>query len=332
MLTYIHLFLACVMMGLSLANAHEGHDQESDQSEPVILAEPIDNRVAIPSAPVNGIQVVTPELFVPAQSERQFCWYYSLSNKEALNVIETVPFQGKGGHHMIGMITTETTAQIPDGTVEDCTKGESRMGRPFLALLFPNNAKGGFSAPAGYAAVLKPGARLVFQFHYHNHSSAPMLVRDVMNIVLAKPGSRLSPMAPWLTATADFKIPARAAKYTVQYECPASQDMNIYLASGHMHEHASNVVIEIGKAGRYEEVVRAENIKPYEAASAGIRFWPVDKPYKVAKGDMLRTTCTWNNTEDHDLSYPEEMCATFFFHLSGADPVACVGQAKVLTP
>jgi hypothetical protein len=288
--------------------------------------EPIDNRVRIPAAPENGIQVVTAEITLAAHEDKQFCWYYTMPNDVAVNVIKTTPYQGFGGHHMLALVTNETQEQRPDGTLVDCTMGDSRAGASFLPLLFPNGPDGGFAAPQGYAAVLPAHVRLVFQFHYHNHNDQPIIVRDVMNIEYARAGDAPKPMATWTTATADFRIPANSV-YTKQYSCPIAKDMDIYIASGHVHERATNILIEIGNdTAGYSEFIRADNIDPYLSGSAGIRFWDPANPFKLRAGDKIRVTCTWNNTLDHDLVYPEEMCGTFAFHLSGAEPLSCLGN------
>lgn len=198
-----------------------------------------------------------------------------------------------------------------------------------LLILFPNKQGGGFKAPEGYAVIIPPKARMVFQFHYHNHyHDKELLVRDVMNIEFVEANTQTKPMAPFLSATVDFKIPAKSV-HTVQYECSPKKDLDLYMGAGHMHEHAKNVLIEFGSNGSYQEIIRADNIKPEEAASAGIRIWPTANPLKLKATDNLRVTCTWENLETKDLTYPEEMCGTFFFHLSGATPLVCGGSSKV---
>jgi hypothetical protein len=49
----------------------------------------------------------------------------------------------------------------------------------------------------------------------------------------------------------------------------------------------------------------------------------VQNPKPLHTGQVLRTTCAWNNTTDHELKFPEEMCATFGLVAGTKQPVVC---------
>lgn len=55
--------------------------------------------------------------------------------------------------------------------------------------------------------------------------------------------------------------------------------------------------------------------------------WKIDAPLTLAKGDRLRTYCSWDNTTNAALSFPGEMCfgVGFFLSTSASSPVCTNG-------
>jgi len=46
---------------------------------------------------------------------------------------------------------------------------------------------------------------------------------------------------------------------------------------------------------------------------------PLAEPIVLPAGTELQETCSWNNTTNRDLGFPDEMCAFFAFHLDSVD-------------
>jgi len=51
-------------------------------------------------------------------------------------------------------------------------------------------------------------------------------------------------------------------------------------------------------------------------------FWP-DPPIRLAQGDRMRISCTWHNTDDHDVAFgpktTDEMCFILGFYYREGD-------------
>ena len=48
-----------------------------------------------------------------------------------------------------------------------------------------------------------------------------------------------------------------------------------------------------------------------------------DGSFQVSAGDSFTTSCTWDNTTDEPLGFPEEMCVTFGFAYESKIPLIC---------
>lgn len=303
-------------MLLSLATACGGTEMTDS------AAERVDRRVAVPAAPERGLQVMLPEMVWEASSEKQLCWFTTLPITEPVLVQGFQPFQGAGGHHVIVFSTHE---DVPDGAVEDCTDG-TRM--KYWQLVFtPVEAATGVKLPEGYAIEVQPGTKLVFQVHYINPTAKQALVRDVVNLTYHAPSPNIVKVAPFATGVVDYVIPPRTP-FTAKYECPVSEDMNVFMAFGHMHENGSSIVAQVGKAGRPDTMSDVYRVDRWEAQfrdTPPLARWPFESPLRLGRDDVLRVACTWQTDEDQPLGFPQEMCAAVLWFYPAARAITCTG-------
>src|SRR5207248_1341275 len=82
----------------------------------------LDERVAIPAKPANGVQLVMPEETLAAGGDKMFCWVGDYSAPQDELIVQADGLQGKAGHHIFIF-----TSVIPRkaGDVFDCTSNES---------------------------------------------------------------------------------------------------------------------------------------------------------------------------------------------------------------
>ena len=50
---------------------------------------------------------------------------------------------------------------------------------------------------------------------------------------------------------------------------------------------------------------------------------PIAQPVELRAGDVITTRCTWKNTTDRRLLFPEEMCAAFGYILGDQPELGC---------
>ena len=276
----------------------------------------VDNRVEIPAPPANGVQFVLPEMDYAPYTDEMRCVYMK-SPAEDVWVTAMEPFQNNG-HHLVAF-TAETSQ--PDGTIQDCTD-PINMGswRPLSPALER------FELPDGFATLVPANTQLIFQVHYINYGSEPMVVRDVYHFEFAA-GANPTPASSWASGTIDYAIPPNA-EYTLRYGCDVPFDMNGFLLFGHMHEWGSKYSIDLIRQGAQAEILY--DIPEWTAEmrdTPPVLEWDTADPLALAVGDRLEISCTWQNNTSDTLFFPTEMCASVMWYYPGNQPLICAGEA-----
>jgi hypothetical protein len=277
-------------------------------------------RSDIPAPPENGLQIVTRDFELPAGEEILSCYHATLPNDEDVFVRAFDAFQAGGGHHVILM---SPLAPQPDGTVEDCTSGESMLKYlPLITSMELNHLE----LEDGLAIRLPAHAKVVVQSHYINTLSERVSVRDVVNLGFVEPGTegQVANAGFWGTGYLDLAVPP-AVPSSLTYRCTADQDMQLLSLIGHMHEQGSHMSIDVGPPGALQRVYELDTWEPSFRDTPPAEQWTMDAPFLVHTGDQIEVTCNWQSTAPAVLGFPTEMCASnaFFFPAEGS--VTCMG-------
>ena len=273
----------------------------------VMTPAPRDVRVPIPAASDAFIDFVTPEATFNPAEEKMVCVLMTYTGPNtAWDKVDSQ--QGKFGHHII-LLGANDDETRPDGTVFDCTK----MTTGFQPYAIPLDGY-----PAGYGTELLTGKRLIIQFHYLNTGTTPILVRDVIRLQKKDPATVTKWMSVYTTAQVNFSIPAGASNFKVTYDCTIPADVELLAFGGHMHENGVSFHSELGDGTAMDLLYDVPQWTAAYRDSPPTNLY-VTAPKSFVHGQTLRTSCVWNNTGDHAMEFPEEMCATF----------ALVGNTKI---
>lgn len=172
--------------------------------------------------------------------------------------------------------------------------------------------------PAGYGARLDANQVLVMQLHYVNAGREPLRVRDVIRLKKEDPANVKTWVAPAVFAGLDFNIPAGAQGSSYTFECEVSQDVELLMAFGHMHENGAAFRTDL--SGTLLHSV-PQWYAHYRDSPPVDMYMTAPKPVK--KGEIVKTTCTWNNPTDHAFEHPEEMCVSTWLVAGTDKPIVC---------
>jgi hypothetical protein len=276
-----------------------------------------DVRVPIPAKNDALIDFVTPEVTIMPGEDKMLCATLTYDGETtAFTKVESL--QGKFGHHVVLLAQKADDTRGP-GEVYDCSKMTN-----FEPFAIPLNA-----VPAGYGTSLTAGKKLIIQFHYLNAGETPLLVRDVIRLTKMPVANVTKWTSVYATNEVGFKVPPRATDFKATFDCELPQDVELIAFGGHMHEWGSKFKADlVDGAGAATELYSVGSWKADYRDSPPINLYQ-SAPKPLTKGTILRTTCEWNNTTDRELSFPEEMCATFGFVAGVKDPVVCtVGMTQ----
>ena len=257
-----------------------------------------------------------PSWTVPAGQEVLKCVYQSMHNTQDVFVDKFVTEQIPGGHHLLGFLSTTT---LPDGTEVDCASAQSMESfRPLLTGL----SKSGFELPAGYAVRVPANATLVWQSHYVNATTSAIQTKDKIEVFFTPASPNLVQVQAYMVNRLGFDLAPHAISSDGQ-DCVVPQDLNVFAIFGHMHEWGKAVKIELGAPNALQPVYDVENWNTGFRDKPPMEQFPFDAPMQIHQGEHVKLTCTWDNTLDTDLTFPQEMCAGGLWVFPASDPIIC---------
>lgn len=277
----------------------------------------------VPEPPSPGLQILGPEVVIPAYTDRMFCVPYTYTGED-VGVHEYDAYQGQFGHHIIALQFYADPTAWPDGEAKDCTDSQGElMSEAEPVIIAPTFGAGEnlFTLPDGMAASLKSGTRLLLQSHYLNTSAADILVRDVVNLGFIPKEEVEVWAAPYALTRIDLDLPPGQSS-TVDFDCSFERDYNLLMMFGHMHEWGQAFKAESVEGDALETLYEVPTwTADYRDAPPVTEYG--DTPLFMAAGSTIRTTCTWFNDTDAALGFPNEMCATSGMLYPSKVPVIC---------
>ena len=170
------------------------------------------------------------------------------------------------------------------------------------------------------------GKQIVVQTHYINASAAPRDVEDEITVhLLAREDVRRFAQG-FAVVDGTFEIPPHA-NYGRAATCTLKKDLELIMALGHMHERGQHYKLEhLDANGKLLDTILDQDWEMAFTSHPPTSRWTPDKPYKLAQGERLRQTCTWNNTEDEKVLFPREMCVAFTMVLDDDGFTECAAQ------
>ena len=287
-----------------------GNGGEDDSVGDDATEDVLDVRVPIPAPDPNYFDIVSPEVQIEASDEKMYCFYLDNTDPDfAVSTMEAL--QGQFGHHIVLLTTIEPE---PAGTFEDCSAQEDMW--KFRSFVLP------VELPSGYGIRVPNGLQYVMQIHYVNTGDVPILVRDVARLRKVDPAAVETWVGTMTTNSLRLTLPAGQPAFE-QFDCTLTQDLDLLLLGGHMHELGSKFTIEIGPSvTELEQMYLVDPWMPrYRDAPPVSLFFT--QPRRLTAGTVVRTRCEWINTSSTQVEFPSEMCASFGY-LAGTDtPFHC---------
>lgn len=313
------------LIALQLLTAcQRGDVQDSD----VAGEAPVDLRRDFPEPPEGGMQYLSPELVIPAYSERQFCTFFTYEGETVAMNFQGF-YQSDYGHHATLNGTNADPEQYPDGLTVDCTDQDS-LPMTDLDPLFVggtsvdlDNANHNFemSLPEGMGVRLPQGQRVIMQSHYVNTTPDDILVSDAVNVGVVPEDAVQTWVGAYVHINTSFSLPPGESS-TVTIDCAWEEEMHILYMTGHMHEWGTSIKVEHLRGDSAETVYDVPTWDPVYRDGPPMNMYEQGE-FLVEPGDVFRTTCTWFNDEDRPLEFPAEMCVNVMMVYPSKVPLVC---------
>jgi mono/diheme cytochrome c family protein len=287
--------------------------------------DPSDERpIEVPPVPSLNptVELGSPEPYVVApglQSDEYRCFIVDpgLATDRYITAFAVLLDRADVVHHMqlYSADTELVEAEIVARDAEDeapgypCVTQDARAGLRYIGVWAAGDTIKRW--PQGTGIHLRANRKLVVQFHYHNHSSAPILDRSKVALELADSvasegtitglGMRRLALAPGMPNVESSSAEA------------VSDTMIAHAARIHMHR--------LGTHARFE-LLRGTETKclldiPRWAFGWQL-FYTYDEPIEIREGDLIKVTCGYDTTSRTEVvewgeSTDDEMCIGYLY-------------------
>jgi hypothetical protein len=282
--------------------------------------------------PKHGIQMRTAPYTVGPGEDREWCEYRRVPVKKPMDVVGFKVRMPPGAHHFVvwGYGGTEQDdSKFPPKPVESvgCVGvGPGELAPRVIIPLQSPNAR--FRMPKGIAIRLDPGEQIYLNSHLRNNSTESVTPDIRANFYAAKSGTVKHLAQGLIVGNMDgIDIPA-GGDQTITAEWTAPVTLNIVYLAGHQHRLGTRSSIDLVDADGTPHQIY-ENFSWEHPAN----LWP-QTPIRLAKGDKMRITCTWHNTDDHVVRFgpntTDEMCFALGFYYRDDGDTEPVGFGQCL--
>jgi len=257
---------------------------------------------------------------IPAGADINYCTYLPYTTDRTMDVVGAIGKQSlKGGHHALLYIASNPQAP---GTHE-CTE-EDMLNARYVAAAGGGNANGSvIEIPDGIGFRVPEGVQLFVQSHWVNASDEAIDGQIAFSLNVQEPTTEISPAQLLTVVDTEFTISAGAEGNTTT-SCTFPEDISFFIMGGHAHEYGSHVRLrhKHGDTGVEETIYETEWQYEY-ASDPPMNAFSKEEPYVVKAGDTISVDCSYLNTENHDIRFPQEMCVGFGYYFPAVYEINC---------
>ena len=212
-------------------------------------------------------------------------------------------------HHML-LLSSDDASLQPGSVVPDC--GSLTLSTSMIMGWAPGSPNFIMPDEAGLE-LPNPGQRLVLQIHYNN-AAGHLDAVDASGFAMCTTDTPRDNTAAtlWL-GTTEIDIPANGTA-TATGECDTErtgQPTTVMMSWPHMHEFGTTFTTEVVRQGGQVETIVDVPAFNFDNQI----YYEHDPPFVLQPGDILRTTCNYDNPTGSSVGFGEdtgdEMCFNF---------------------
>lgn len=279
------------------------------------------------AAPDGGEQWLVPDMSIEPFSEEIFC-YYGSHQRETVGVNYLQPFMSSHNHHAFIQATDQNDK--PDGTLERCTSvGGMEQTSPLFEFTGSSFTSDGnyLALPDQSAIKLKQGQQWVIEAHFINPTPDRIIVNAAFNLGFVPAESVERWTASWQFDIGDLLLPA-GQESSLEFQCGFPTEVSLLTLAGHMHEFGRRQVIDLIQGDEKSRIYTVEEWSPEYRDYPPLTSWDPDE-LRITPDESLSISCSWENTEQEDLTFPQEMCTAKGLVLDTEDAIFCVNGIQM---
>ncbi|MCP4870091.1 MAG: hypothetical protein GY898_15385 [Proteobacteria bacterium] len=280
----------------------------------------------VPAPDQDEVEIRTPEWIIPAGTEILWC-FFGVWEIEDVGVVQVEVFDSPVSHHTL-LKSVPADDPMPIDFMFDCTAPTGDMAA--YAVLFEGYTPDFFDhdlgdddgqedddegtlwldLPEGMAVKMVEGQRWMVDAHYINPTDEDIVTSVTFQLRTTPEDEVEQWVGAWTHHAQTLELPPGEIT-SRENTCGWEDEMSILSIGPHMHEWGYSYAVDLHRTdGAVERVYNVDEWDPEWRNDPIVEFFEPGE-ITVRPGDYFTTTCTWNNTTDYMLDYPEEMCSTF---------------------
>ncbi len=265
-----------------------------------------------PEVEEGWVRYETPPLFIPAGTEKIFCWFTTFEETGGIHdAIHHTDSPLLHLDHILGK-TAPQHVDIPDGEVVDCeTLGTWwSASAPLYDHGDTANGDGGLGLPDGIAFPITEGQRFLVDSHFINATEEDAWANVWIDLQIIPEEEIVHPAGAIQFDLGHLRIPQ--GPHTEVFDCVWDREVTILSVGPHLHEQCDSFYLDWiagDGSGDTERLLAIDEWQQtFQELPPSLGYEPGS--LTVSPGEVFRTTCNWDNQTDHELLFPEEMCTT----------------------
>lgn len=295
------LAVVCALAFVACADDDGATKAESSSDNPALATDAVDKE---------SLTLTTDEVELDPGQERYLCFSTTLDEDAVIDSYssEAQPFV----HHIVFV---RTLAPEPDGFAECDTL--FRMTWDPLYISGAGASKLKFPSDAGHK--LTKGTQLLAQLHLLNASDDAVKGRVAIKMHRSS-AKDPRPVSTYIFGTRQLSLPPHESS-DVKSDCEMSEPVQLIAAFPHLHQLGTALRFEVGSSA--DDMHEAYARDPYSFDDQHIE----DIDLELAKGDMTRVTCSYDNHTPEEVTFGEsthdEMCFFIAFAMDRSKISSC---------
>jgi hypothetical protein len=239
-------------------------------------------------------------------------WCTSVVLAEDVRIGGFSPIAPLGTHHTV----VSLGSQVPEGPCDGIDTGA-------IWLYASGVNTGALELPGGVGITVHAGTRVNLQLHLFNTLDGPLTGTSGVAIRPLAPDDVDQEAGLFMPGPLDLIIPP--GEHSITGNCNIQKPQRLFALMPHLHQLGTHMKVELVRDGQATQVLWDA---PYDFESQAMtRVGPFD----LVRGDVLRTTCTWDNPGPSTIRWGQsstaEMCFAIFLRTppDASTPVPALG-------
>jgi hypothetical protein len=250
----------------------------------------------------------------------EICQWVEAPSEVDRDVIDLSGLQSRTGHHAV--LYASSSKDYTLGETHVCTEQDTLSISFIGAIGGEGTASSAAKLPDGLFFRVPAGMSLMINTHWLNATDDMVEGQAVLDVKFAPASPERQTADLFANNGVRFQIPE--GKTTYDASCTLQEDLNLAMATNHMHEHGTTAYSELVHPDGTKDMLILDESWPIDLQfNPRYNRYSLEAPMVAHAGDIYHTHCEWQNNTSKNLTFPDEMCSGIAFYFPARGHISC---------